>query len=107
MSTALSPIRSRQREIRIARSPTSWEGAAADGSGRLPRQQRLDRRLDPEVDAVDLVVAGDHLVGAGVVGGLEDLQHDLERAAAQPSGVLQQGLDLVQLVLELLAWHGA
>jgi len=33
-------------------------------------------------------------------------ENDLERPAAEPSGVLQQGLDLVQLVLELVSWHG-
>ena len=65
MFTHWSPIRSRCRFTWIIGQHESQ----VDGDGRLAGEQRLDAVLDLEVDAVDGVIAGDHLVGGIRIGG--------------------------------------
>ena len=68
----------REHEAQIARD------------GRLQREQRLDRALDVEEQAVDLVVEGDHLVGELDVALLEG-----------PDGPANRREDPLALLLEL------
>ena len=62
--------------------------AQVAGDGRLPRQQRLDPAGQIAVDAIDLVVEGDHLVGELRVALLERLDRAAsERRTSSPSSI--------------------
>jgi hypothetical protein len=70
------------------------------GDRSLPGEQLLDAGLDRDVDLVDLVVEGDHLVrelgvlrGDGLDGGAQRAEHELALG-------LQRGLEVCELLLE-------
>ena len=67
---------------------------------RLPREQRLDPQLDLEVEPVDVVVEGDHLVGELDVALLERVQGAAEDSEHKGPFFLKAGLELVELLLE-------
>ena len=70
------------------------------GDRRLPREQRLDPQLDLEVQPVDVVVEGDHLVGELDVALLERVQRAAQHSEDERSFLLETGLEEVELLLE-------
>ena len=70
------------------------------GNGRLPCEQRLDSLLDLEVEPVDVVVEGDHLVGELDVALLESVQGPAQHPEDESALFLEAGLELVELLLE-------
>ena len=73
----------------------AYHQAEIDRDRRLGGQQRLDCGLDPDVQAVHLVIGGDHPPGLLAVAREQCVDHGREGAAAESSLVLNERLDLV------------
>ncbi len=91
-------------EVEVRVQEREHEPQVAGDRGLL-REQRLNASLDVEVERVDLVVEGDHLVGELVVLLPQRVQCAAQRAEHELALLLQRTLGAVELLLEGDAGH--